>query len=163
MNPLDNLHDIAEPVTVSAWPLAWGWWLVISLVLFICVIAIVVIAKRIQFNQIRQQTIKTLRSLNEQEQLNIENANALIKRMFIGYGQRTHVSALHGEKWVAYLKQSLKSSKHDQAWVDELSMFADTHYKQAEQPQAKQIEKLSLLWLNAVDMKAFKKMPSVEV
>src|SRR5690554_7495111 len=33
MDPLAQLNDIVELDHVSAWPLAWGWWLLLALLL----------------------------------------------------------------------------------------------------------------------------------
>ena len=57
MNPLEQLKDIHVPPQVSAWPPAYGWWLVA----LVCILAVAVITfvlmKRRRFNSAKREAL----------------------------------------------------------------------------------------------------------
>ena len=117
MNPNElPLRDIHLPPEISWWPLAWGWWLVLLLVLCGLVALVWWWLKRPVTNQ-RVNISAQASALQELERIEQQYSNdpmglvrelsVLLRRMAISLYGRRSVAGLTGVTWLQFLdKQS---------------------------------------------------------
>ena len=102
---LQNLHDIVIPSTVSVWPPAAGW--ILLLCLFILVITFLIVRAVIRYrrNAYRRSALAELRlAAASPEPLPI--IATLLKRTAIAAFRREQVASLTGETWVSWLART---------------------------------------------------------
>ena len=98
---LDNLRDIAEPVPVSWWPLAPGWWVVIA------VTAVTLLAfgyrawQRWKANAYRRAALAELHSATSDA-----DVAEVLKRTALSAFPRTNVASLTGAAWCRWLSDT---------------------------------------------------------
>ncbi|WP_298441154.1 DUF4381 domain-containing protein [uncultured Ferrimonas sp.] len=105
MNPLQQLQDITLPAAVTAFPWAWGWWLLLC-----CALAGFIALgwywqrqrQRNRFAVLAQQQLQQLDSSQAQFGQQISE---LLKQTLAAYGQRQHTAALHSQQWHQQLNQ----------------------------------------------------------
>lgn len=98
---LKNLRDIVEPDPVSWWPLAPGWWFVISALLVVVVALAVKAARTWQRNAYRRAALKELESASTAAAI-----DAILKRTALCGYPRATVAALSGQHWHNFLEQT---------------------------------------------------------
>lgn len=105
MNPdptsLDNLRDIVEPLPVSWWPPAFGWWALLALIL----LALTVIAtrawRRWRANAYRREALRELESATS-----LPEIAETIKRTALAAFPRSDVASLSGPAWNRWLGET---------------------------------------------------------
>lgn len=107
MNPLDQLQDIHLPEQVSAWPPAWGWWLLLALCLACLVLAFVLLRNHFRHNRARKAAIQQLQRITSAQPSWNSDINALLKRVCVSYFPPEQVAALHGSDWIDFLTSKL--------------------------------------------------------
>jgi hypothetical protein len=111
MNPLDQLADIATPTGVSIWPLAWGYWLLILLVIGMLSWALVGF---FQFRKKRQQKhhgMAALTSISLQSPYFAYKVQVVLKRLCAHYLPNAASQALYGNEWQSLLISIYKGSQ----------------------------------------------------
>jgi len=105
VNPLEQLADINTPNTVAWWPLAWGYWLVMALV--ICVIAGLIYAyiKYRQQRIIKKEALKSIAKLALQDPYYAHKAQVILKRTCSHYFAAQCPAQLSSSAWLAFLEQ----------------------------------------------------------
>lgn len=112
---LQNLEDIITPQSVSLWPLAIGWWVVI-VVSVITIIALVIFYRRHQKKwAYRREALTLLKNYAAQSALDPDNKQTesaaainyleCLKRTAISAYPNEHIDALYGESWLNFLNQ----------------------------------------------------------
>jgi len=140
-NPLANqtlpLEDIIVPNSVSLWPLAFGWWLLLALIIA-CFIGAFFVYKRYQKKwRYRKEALNLLKGYQSSLQ-NTQSALAdkdiiikyieCLKRTAISAYPTQSVQALYGREWIAFLNQQTPSP----LFKDELATFiCESQYKEA--------------------------------
>ena len=130
MNPsnLSQMHDIIVPeFHANLWPLAWGYWLLISLSIGLIVVAIVLIKRHFRTYQALYDAFAELKH----QTFDRHQANILLKRVAIHYHGRQKIASLVGEQWLKYLKLWSKPVYHQQ--IDQL--FASQYQAQSTEHQ----------------------------
>jgi hypothetical protein len=118
MNPLDKLADINTPTAVSVWPLAWGYWLAIAIVILLLVLAIRGLLKYKRDRRVKVMAIKTLRNLDPQSADFALEVQVVLKNLCKHYLHNLPSATLYGEKWRQLLLELYKgkqASKLEQA------------------------------------------------
>lgn len=102
MNNLPEIRDIHIPDGVSVFPLAYGWWVVLS-VIIVCTVCFWAIRKAIK-------TSRKYYALKKLKEINIENPitaaikiSELLKRICIS--KYKNASALYGNEWIDFLNK----------------------------------------------------------
>ena len=107
---LENLHDIVEPVSVSFWwPLAPGWWVLLSLVFVGLLIGGIRSIRTYQKNAYRRLALRELDSLPTPHGLPI-----LLKRVALAVYPREQVAGLSGDRWIAFLNHEVRKASMQQ-------------------------------------------------
>ena len=98
---LENLHDIVQPVPVSWWPIAPGWWILLSLLVF-AVLAIAVVAWRLwRANAYRRTALRELQGTTSADQM-----AEILKRTALAVFPRSDVASLSGAAWSDWLSRT---------------------------------------------------------
>jgi hypothetical protein len=115
MENLPQLQDIHLAANPSWWPLAIGWWLLISILIFL--LAWLFLKLR-QHAKLKKQRREILAKLNVLEtNLNkstcnevVGDINILLRQLAIHYYPRKKIASLTGYNWLQFLDQSGKTS-----------------------------------------------------
>jgi len=108
MNPdvLAQLQDIQTPSPIGQWPLAWGWWVVITLALLTLLLVIYRLIKRYQHRKAKREALALLKELEALEpRSKAANINKLLKRVNLAYQSRESIAELSSKEWAAWLNQ----------------------------------------------------------
>ncbi|WP_194757315.1 DUF4381 domain-containing protein [Aliidiomarina indica] len=124
MNPLDQLHDIVPPEPVGWWPLAWGWWVLI--VILLVAGSIVLWRTLSRYSKLRPQRL-VLAQL-QQPHSSLTQVNITLKRGLLMANGNTPCAHLHGDDWFDYLVTSLPS-RHQADFQAQLAPFRDRLYQ----------------------------------
>ena len=113
-NPLSQLEDIVTPEPVAWWPLAWGWYILIVLVLLGLTVLIVFLVKRHRHLKAKRAALVMLKQLHDEPhpQRTIKQINEILKRAALAYAPRDSVAMMSGEQWIATLNAWTKSDEH---------------------------------------------------
>jgi hypothetical protein len=115
-DPLDlPLRDIHLPESVGIWPLAYGWWILLFILVAV-IVAGIFLYLRNRRNRFSAITLarKELEEIQEKfsrdnnpEQL-VREVSILIRRLAISLFPRTDVAHLTGDSWLAFLDQQVE-------------------------------------------------------
>ena len=117
-DPLDQLRDVQLPDTPTWWPPAPGWWIVAVVVLLLLAWLINSFVQRRRRSAPRRAALRELDACFNAWQSGtrtatdcINDCNALLKRLWVHVDGATHVAALSGDEWLAYLDRRSASRK----------------------------------------------------
>lgn len=111
MNPLEQLRDIHMPEPVSAWPPAYGWWLLFGLSLVVIALVCIWLRKRYVRKTAQRLALQRLKSIDETQDDWPSQLNQLIKRVCLSYFPATQVANLYGNDWIHFLTSQLPEKK----------------------------------------------------
>ena len=108
-NPaLAALQDIQTPTAIGAWPLAYGYWIVIIIAVVILLAAFVYFNKRYKNNAAKRAALVALAELKLSAPNYITQTNEILKRAAMSYCDRDIVAGLSGSAWHAWLSAQVK-------------------------------------------------------
>lgn len=112
-DPLKALHDIHLPDAIGWWPLAPGWYFVIFLSFFVCLICCFYVAQWRRQGLAKREALRLLATYIENyenkvagTQQSTASVNELLRRVALAYYPRTEVAGLSGEDWINFLNRS---------------------------------------------------------
>jgi len=96
------------PAPVSAWPPAYGWWLVAACALMLVAGLLFYFWRRHRRQAPLRAALKQLQVLSQQQNDSqfLSDCAHWMKRMAISLHGREHTAALHGESWLSFLDAS---------------------------------------------------------
>ena len=134
MEPLSELKDIHLPDPIGFWPLAYGWWLLLILILFIAGWGIIMWRKKVQSALAQRQALSLLSNIDVTQKTWPRQLNTLLKRLAMAYFPKHEVANLHGKEWRLFLVSQLPVKK--QANFAELfSLLQANFYRSAPRTQ----------------------------
>ena len=111
MNPLENLKDIRTPPSIESWPPAYGWWLLVIIVLVgVCLLTIWLVKAR-KLRLAKRQALKALKQIDGSNLDSVSQLNQLLKRVAMTYFPNQNVQEMHGAKWTDFLVKTLPNKK----------------------------------------------------
>lgn len=128
---LNQLHDIEGLDPISIWPLAIGWWLLISLGFLILAAFIYLVVRRLSFRRSWQyDAFLKLAALENNLSAHTACESVVIlsdylRRIVLQRFSRTECASLTGESWLKWLAQ------HDPAdfdWTQKGKILLDAPY-----------------------------------
>ncbi len=149
ISQMPELHDIHVPEPVSWWPLAWGWWCVIGLLLLGIAVLLHQQIKKYQFNKVRREALFEL--TQRPIPIDLKDANILLKRVCLHYFPQDVIAPLHGKVWVDFLTNRLPQHQQQefrQGW----QQLVDNLYQSPQSCPRVQAGHLSILWLNGAKL-----------
>jgi len=115
------LRDIHLPEPIGWWPLAYGWWLLLVLIMA-CACGIIWWVKRRKadprryalqsLNDIERQYASSDKSPND-DQATLIQCNILLKRTALSMYPHEDIARLSGTRWVSFLKQHSQKTDDD--------------------------------------------------
>ncbi|AEI35121.1 DUF4381 domain-containing protein [Francisella salina] len=119
---LAQLKDIYLPARVSQWwPLAYGWWLLLGLIVLAFIIFLIILHFRKKRNSYKDSIVNDFRRTIEETQQNkpkeaLQNISVYLKRVALQKFPNQEIKTLHGEQWLEFLdskmkKQNFKNTK----------------------------------------------------
>ncbi|MCJ8272531.1 MAG: DUF4381 domain-containing protein [Psychrosphaera sp.] len=142
-----QIADIHVPMEVSMWPPAYGWWIVLLLVL-ITLFTVFKLVRKWRKNRVQRNfALDELKAVNLEHYAAWQQINEIMKRAAMVYYPRTQVAALTGEKWKAFLLEGLgkktasKMPEFDDNWLN----FAYTPV--VDQQQVQSYHQFAQVWL----------------
>lgn len=151
------LRDIHLPEAISWWPLAPGWWILLTLVMSLIFVLIWQLTKKDSaknqrlLNKYIDQEIEKLQQIETDQQF-IEELSTLMKRIAISrYGKK--VSGYTGEKWLRFLDSRLPDEANKPFSKGAGRALLDLPYQQS--PQLDRSELIETLkdWMLAIEEK----------
>lgn len=131
-DPLAQLRDIHVPTEVNIWPLDWGWWVAIAVVLLALFCLYKAITAHIRHNKARKQALALLESISAQQSNWPVALNSILKRTAMSYYPTHQVAGLYGKQWQAFLTSALKSS--DSKLESDLGLLVSNVYQATPSP-----------------------------
>jgi hypothetical protein len=107
MNPLENLKDIRTPAFIEIWPPAYGWWLLVILVLVSTYLLTLMLVKARRLRLAKRQALKALKQINGSNLDAVSQLNQLLKRVAMTYFPNQNVQKMYGETWTDFLVKTL--------------------------------------------------------
>lgn len=141
MDPLAQLQDIVLPEQVGQWPLAYGWWILISLVLLSFVLIVVWQIKRYRARQIQKQATAAVRSAQTEE-----DVIKILKWAAMTSFSRAELASQSG----SVLKQALKDllAENKQNEFETLAGFDwQSYYQATRENNTDKLKLAALYWL----------------
>ena len=120
MTPKLELSPVITPDAPYWWPLAWGWWCLIVVVMAILIVAVKLYQKHQQDRVIQKIA---LAKLTNNPDISPAEALATVRQAAISYFPREMVASMQGEQWYQFLDSQLKSPRfidHSDAWQQSL-------------------------------------------
>ncbi|MEY8702111.1 DUF4381 domain-containing protein [Francisella philomiragia] len=112
---LAQLKDIYLPVRVSQWwPLAYGWWLLLGLIVLAFIIFLIILHFRKKRNSYKDSIVNDFRRTIEETQQNkpkeaLQNISVYLKRVALQKFPNKEIKTLHGEQWLEFLDSKMKN------------------------------------------------------
>jgi hypothetical protein len=111
-----QLHDIHLPDSANIWPIAFGWWVLLLLLLIAIGLLIRFYKKHLKQQRKKFTVLKQLKKLENQLRNNPDNetlakVNILLRQLAITHYPRSDIASLTGSSWLHFLDRSGKT--HD--------------------------------------------------
>ncbi len=126
MNPDNtalNLRDIHLPSSMSWWPPAPGWWLLLGITLLILALSTFLYRRqqrrrmhRAALNELTH--IKTTYEQNTDEQQLVKALSIWLRRVCLSFYPRVDVAGLTGQAWLVFLDDCFLKSKQEMRFSD---------------------------------------------
>lgn len=152
-NLLENLKDIYLPDRVSAWPVTYGWWLLLGLIILVVVIIFIMlkIRKNIQAKKERQVQNFANEMMVIQQQKPEEFVSELslyLKRVAVSKFADANVHQLFDYKWPEFLNNQIDSDE----FITGIGQLINSRYRKVPLSTEESLELLELAkkWLRAV-------------
>jgi hypothetical protein len=113
-DPLAQLKDIHLPDAIGWWPLAPGWYAIITLIILLIIVLATYAYRRHRYALAKKQALMLLANYQEdyEKEQNTPASSAqiseLLRRVALVYYPRTEVASLHGDAWLQFLNQTSK-------------------------------------------------------
>ncbi|KTD34331.1 hypothetical protein Lmor_1728 [Legionella moravica] len=133
-DPLAQLKDIHLPDPIGWWPLAPGWYVVMSM-MFLLIIGIAYWSYKQHINGLAKRKALGLLHIYKENYLkdrNVQIASAriseLLRRVALVYFPRAEVASIHGDDWIDFLNKTSKNIDFKQV----KAMLLESPFKTAE-------------------------------
>nr|WP_297349383.1 DUF4381 domain-containing protein [uncultured Glaciecola sp.] len=134
---LANLADISVGQTPSIWPLAWGWWVLILLVVVIIFGTFWIATRYFNKHKLKRSALKAIENISHSESQALSKLHAILRSAVMHYFPFENLNSLRGLAWQERLQVSAK--------------------------QNKQVDEQCLLQLTQLEASLYTKKPSISV
>lgn len=130
MNPLDQLADITSPQSISVWPLAWGYYVVIVLVLALLALAVYGFMAFKTRRKAKYAALTKLNKIDIQEPYFAHKVQVVLKNLMTHYMPQIVSKTMHGNEWQAlllYVYRGKQTTRFEQTMlILQQRMYANT-------------------------------------
>jgi len=154
-DPLAQLKDIHLPEPVGWWPLAWGWWLLIGVLLVALAVGAWLWWRRWRRRLYRRQALAKLtqayRRYREEADTAryLQSLNRLLRRAVLSgwpAPENQRLAAMSGEDWLAFLDASLPGGQSEFTRGAGRALLAGPYQPQP-QADVEALQRLGREWL----------------
>ncbi len=109
---LSQLHDIHMPEAIGWWPLAPGWYLLVTGLVLTGALITFLFRRYYMNGRAKRKALRTLEAIQQQylqdnnSQLCSAAISELLKRVALAYYPRTRVASLQGDAWMVFLNET---------------------------------------------------------
>lgn len=135
------LKDIVDAHDIHWWPLAWGWWLCLVMV----IAAFAALAYWLYQRKRKQQGLLLLQQTLAQPQTSITAVNLAVKQAALCYYPRQQIASLEGASWHAFLVAQVSAAQRD-AFAEQLAPYTPLQYQQPPAEAITAYQQLLLDW-----------------
>jgi len=152
VTPLD-IRDIHLPAPIDWWPLAPGWWILVSIILGLLVIGMIIFYWRRHHALCRsvQQHLKTIESKYQESQDAIQlvkSISVLLRRTSITSFPGAEIASLTGQDWLSFLDEFLSKSPHENGFSSGVGkVLIEAPYNPNCEVNTEELLVLSRFWL----------------
>jgi hypothetical protein len=150
-DPLAQLQDIHVPAEIGMWPPAWGWWVLVVIIIISLYALVVFIQRKKSRNAYRAVAIAELISIqtkysNEQLSEYLQALSVILRRTALsGFGSQFNAS-LKGSPWLEWLDAQCAKTNQQFSQGVGVALLAGPYQKSPEFDR-NQLHDLSLLWI----------------
>ncbi len=145
MDPLAQLKDIHLPEPIHNYPLAYGWWVMLLLIMVISIWLIRKFLAHKKLTKAKKHAIKQLTNLD----LSSDEMITLLKWSALQYFPRQQVANLHGEALQAFFAQCLPIKQRDEFTTLIAPSLANQYQAQPNLDELPALKKAAILWLTS--------------
>jgi len=144
MDPLAQLKDIHLPQEIHNYPIAYGWWIIATMIILVVVFAIRKLVKKHQFSKAKQQAIT---AINHQP-LSSDEIIATLKWAALQYFPRQQVAHLYGHS-LQQLLVSYLPEKQQKKFTQLIQASLENQYQAIDNTEENynNLKTAALLWL----------------
>ncbi|WP_299806460.1 DUF4381 domain-containing protein [uncultured Shewanella sp.] len=136
VNPaLASMQDIQTPAEIGLWPLAYGYWFSLVIIIVVSSLLIIWIRKRRQVGAAQRVALTELAALDQNSPQFAVEVSSLLKRAAMSYTSREQVAQLSGDNWYKWLNAQVNNPQ------DELCQLLALRFQKA---QLSEDEKVAL-------------------
>ena len=110
-DPLAQLRDIHVPSNVNVWPLDWGWWCLIVVVITTVFFTVRAIYRHIRHTKAKKHALQVLKTISIEDKDWPQSLNTLLKRVALSYYPQSDVASLHGNAWFTFLTNQCSANE----------------------------------------------------
>lgn len=150
-DPLAQLQDIHVPADIGIWPPAWGWWVLLILVLVSIFALVFFIKRKKNRNAYRALAIAELNNIQatysaEQNSEYLQALSIILRRTALsGFGS-TFNASLKGNEWLEWLDAQCAKTKHQFSRGVGVALLTGPYQKSPEFDR-NELHNLSMLWV----------------
>ncbi|MGS0682254.1 DUF4381 domain-containing protein [Shewanella sp. 125m-7] len=124
VNPaLASMLDIQTPSEIGLWPLAFGYWIALFVILVLVTLGFIWLKQRQQIHAAKRAALSELAALNIDSEQYATDVSSLLKRAAMSYSDRSQVAQLSGNDWYQWLNAQMTTSQ------DELCRLLATRFQ----------------------------------
>ena len=143
MDPLAQLQDITTPEPISQFPMAIGWWILLTL---ICLIIVVLIRQFKKYQALRKTQKVAIKQISK-NLTNLAETIRILKTAAMAYLPRNEIAALSGQQLADYLTSKLPE-KNQQAFIDNsANVWQQLYQKDASEQIDNNFNQAAIHWL----------------
>lgn len=136
------LKDIHLPEQISDFPIAYGWWILVTLLIAMTALIIIKTIKVSKQNKVKKQALK---HLNSKSNISDNDIIALLKWAAMHYFSRVELAKLYGDSLQQFFLSKL-ATKYQQRFTD-LSKKAFENQYQVKITSSDNFQQAAQLWL----------------
>ncbi|MBF7073268.1 DUF4381 domain-containing protein [Glaciecola sp. MH2013] len=144
-NPLSQLADISTGQSVSLWPLAWGWWLLIAIAVSVFIISAWQLQRYVARRRVKRLALKAISKLVPEIQSTAKELHGILRWACIQYFPEHNVASLYGEKWAQFLSSQVAT----QAVVSDIVTLEKDLYRTSGDAASRKNIKAVEAWIKA--------------
>jgi hypothetical protein len=123
---LEALRDAHAPDAISVWQVAFGWYLLLFILIFLCIISFIFWKSNYIFWKQKKIALNILKKYklayknDNNSQIASASINELLKKLAIVLFSRDKIAGLKGEAWLEFLNASFgRSTRRNKAKLSE--------------------------------------------
>lgn len=135
------LHDIADQHSVSWWPLALGWWLLLAVILLLSCGLWLWLRQRQRRLALNQQVVSLLSTPAQ----SISELNLRLKQVLLLQYSRKSIANMEEHIWLKIVVEGVPESQRDE-FKSALAPYMDLRYRPQSQTSVDSYQRLLLDW-----------------